>query len=73
MRSDKYAVLWYKKNGSAALRRKFDDNKQIFSFGAGSGMAESNLRKIADGCLRKLHNGEPESQVEKWAKKQVSG
>ena len=31
--SEKYAVLYYANNEAAALRRKFGDKKQIFSYG----------------------------------------
>ena len=62
-------MLYYAKPGIAALRRKFDDKKQIFSYGGKkAGWSEARLRKLGDEALRKLDAGESEKDVEGWAK-----
>ena len=67
--SEKYAVLYYVNNDAAALRRKFGDKKQIFSYGGKkAGWDERRLRKLGDEALRKLDAGESEKDVEGWAK-----
>ena len=67
--SERYAVLYYGNNKAAAIRRKFDDKKQIFSYGGKkASWDEGRLRKLGDEALRKLDAGESEKDVEGWAK-----
>ena len=67
--SERYAVLYYGNNKACALRRKFGDKKQIFSYGGKkTGWDEGRLRKLGDEALRKLDAGESEKDVEGWAK-----
>ena len=67
--SERYAVLYYGNNKACALRRKFGDKKQIFSYGGKkAGWDEGRLRKLGDEALRKLDAGESEKDVEGWAK-----
>ena len=41
------------------------------SFGLGSGLGESDLRKLADGCLNRLDLGRSEEDVYDWVKQAV--
>ena len=62
-------MLYYANAEIAALRRKFDDKKQIFSYGGKkAGWSEARLRKLGDEALRKLDAGESEKDVESWVK-----
>jgi len=70
-KSADYAVLYYKQNGSIGIRRKKPRDgethgKQIFTFGAGSGLAEHALRTWASRVLKKLDDGEEEEHVKGW-------
>ena len=63
--SEAYGVYWYK-NGSIGIYRrkpKEGEKKQMFSFGAGAGKSEEDMRGLADECLTELDEGKSEVQV----------
>ena len=63
--SDTYAVGLYK-NNTIGVRRKSGDKKQIFSFGAGKGLNEKELRSWADQVLKKLDDGMSPMATKTW-------
>ena len=70
-RSDRYCVLVYRDAGPwVGIRVK--NGKQIFSFGRGSGKSEQALRRLADGAMQKLDEGESVDVVRAWARAQAA-
>ena len=70
--SPNYSVLYYKNTHTAAVRRKFDDKKQIFGWGGKKcELDEAQLRQYGDLALEKLDLGESEKDVEEYIKRSV--
>ena len=68
-RSPRYSRMWYKKDSRVGIRRKFGDDKQIFSFGGPNcGKSKDELWAIGGHCLRSLDAGQTEEVVETVAK-----
>ena len=60
-----FSVLWYKNDNAIGIRRK-SDKKQVMSFRS-KNHSEEQMRKIADGCLRRLDAGQTIQIVKDWA------
>ena len=58
--------MWYKKHSSVGIRRKFGDEKQIFSFGNQSTLPKDALLELGGQCLQKLDGGMTEDAAKKW-------
>ena len=56
--SENYGVMWYKNGHNIGIREKFDQKRQVITFGSGTGKSEKELRAWADKCLTKLDKGE---------------
>ena len=70
--SPNYSILYYKKTHIAAVRRKFDDKKQIFGWGGSKcQLDEAQLRQYGDLALEKLDQGDSEKDVEEFIKRSV--
>ena len=65
--SARYGVLFYKANGAGAIRRRFGDQKQIFSYGGSSGWFEPQIRALGDEILRQLDGGMSEEDAKTFA------
>ena len=65
-------VNYYKKNNSIGLKDKEKDNKQVMSFGAGSGLSEEGLRKWADKLLPHLDGGMSVGDAKAWIDDQLA-
>ena len=63
---EKYSKMWYKKNDSVGIRRRFGDKKQIWSFGSQSALGKDALMQLGCQCLRKLDEGMAEDAVREW-------
>lgn len=59
-------MLHYKLAKTIGIRRKFGDKKQIWCFGAGSGLSEGMLREWADKVLIELDGGRDEAETKIW-------
>ena len=63
--------MHYKNGGNIGIRRNKARNgenqgKQIFSFGAGTGLSEQALRTWASKVLKKLDGGMSEGESHRW-------
>ena len=62
--SARYAKLWYKRSYTVGIRRKFDDNKQIWSFGGFKcGFTKDVLMQWGEKCLKHFDAGGTEEEV----------
>jgi len=64
--STKYRLDWYKNTSAVGVRRKFGDKKQIWSFGARSGLDKDVLMQLGVECLKKLDAEMAEADVRQW-------
>ena len=54
------------------IREKFDQKRQVITFGSGTGKSEKELRAWADKCLTKLDKGEKVADVLNWVRATTS-
>ena len=65
--SKKYGAMYYGKNNSVGIRRKWGSKSQCFSFGGvHCPLDETSLRGFADQVMKKLDEGEKEKSVKLW-------
>jgi len=64
----KYRHEWYRLSSSAGMKQKLGakKTKQIWTFGAKSGLGRDQLMQLGVECLRKLDAGEGEAVVREW-------
>ena len=59
--------MWYKHDNNVGMRRKFDDKKQIFSFGGKrTSFSQEGLMQLGYECSKKLDAGMIEADVKHW-------
>ena len=64
--------MWYKNGHNIGIREKFDQKRQVITFGFGTGKSEKELRAWADKCLTKLDAGYEVADVLSWVKAATS-
>ena len=67
----KFAIMFYKANGSWGLRQKYGAKKQVMAVCKTKAPADA-LEAIARKCLEKLNQGDEVSEVRKWSKEQLA-
>ena len=68
----RYGVMYYKKDNSVAVRRRFGAREQCMSFGGKTcRLDERALREFAEVAVQQLDRGIPEETVKAWGKAQV--
>ena len=70
--SENYGVMWYKNGHNIGIREKFDQKRQVITFGSGTGKSEKELRAWADKCLTKLDAGYDVADVLSWVRAATS-
>ena len=62
----------YYKNDSIGIRERGAGGKQVFSFGAGTGLGEEKLRNWADDVLKRLDEGTSVQDAKAWIDERLS-
>ena len=70
--SDNYGVMWYKNGHNIGIREKFDQKRQVITFGSGTGKSAKELRAWADKCLTKLDAGYKVEDVLTWVRAAIA-
>ena len=59
--------MYYKKSNSIGVREKFDEKRQVFSYGGKkTSLREDGLRGWGDEVLTRLDKGQSCNKVKKW-------